>query len=480
MPKQASFYWHDYETWGTRAAVDWPSQFAGTRTSLDGEPLGDTLNLFCKPALDTLPHMEACLITGITPQRAEAEGVTEREFFAAIHCELAAPGTCALGYNSIRFDDEFTRFGLYRNFYDPYGREWQHGNSRWDLIDVVRCCHALRPNALSWPKREDGEVSFKLEKLSAENGLVHESAHDALSDVQATLALAMLLREREPQMYEHLYRLRDKREAERALKIGSGQPRLHISARFPASQACASLLLPISRHPANKNEVLCVDLRHSPQVLLQHSPEQLAEWSYMRSEALPEGIGRIPLKSVHLNRAPVVLSTALLDEAAAKRCALDLAEVERHRQQLLAVDGLDKKLRAMAALNRFDDSGLDAEARLYSGFIGDGDRALLEEVRSLDGVALSKRTFAFDDARLPELLLRYRARNYPDTLSASERDQWFEYCNDKLLGGDAPLLAELEKVEQAISSNTDAAAGTLLASLREYLLQKKRRLEGGE
>jgi exodeoxyribonuclease-1 len=133
-----SFYWHDYETFGANPSIDRPSQFAGIRTDSELNIIAEPLEVFCQPAPDFLPQPMACLITGITPQHALANGVNEAEFMAIVHKELAAPGTCGVGYNSIRFDDEVTRYGLYRNFYEPYGREWQNGNSRWDLIDVVR------------------------------------------------------------------------------------------------------------------------------------------------------------------------------------------------------------------------------------------------------------------------------------------------------------------------------------------------------
>ncbi|MBT8150129.1 MAG: exodeoxyribonuclease I, partial [Gammaproteobacteria bacterium] len=301
----------------------------------------------------------------------------------------------------------------------------------------------------------------------------HEDAHDALSDVRATLALAMLVREREPGLYQHLYGLRDKRVAERALKLGSGQPRLHISARFPASEACASLILPLCRHPVNKNEVLCADLRYSPTPLLDYSAEQLAKYLYTRADQLPAGVQRIPLKSVHINKSPIVLSTGLLNDELLQRSNIDVALAEQHRQQLLGAEGLQAKLQAMARQNRFDDSGQDAEAMLYSGFIGDRDRQTLQEIMSLNGDALAQRTFVFEDKRLPELLFRYRARNFPASLSESERQEWLEYCRDKLLGTEAPLLAEIEKVEQVIAKNTEAGASALLVSLREYLLQQR-------
>ena len=99
--------------------------------------VGEPLVIYCRPARDVLPHLEACLLTGITPQLADAQGVSESEFIDCIHTELAQPGTCGVGYNTLRFDDEVTRNTLYRNFYDPYAREWQHGNSRWNLAEMT-------------------------------------------------------------------------------------------------------------------------------------------------------------------------------------------------------------------------------------------------------------------------------------------------------------------------------------------------------
>nr|GFC99807.1 hypothetical protein [Tanacetum cinerariifolium] len=113
------------------------------------------------------------------------------------------------GYNTLRFDDEMTRYSLYRNFFDPYGREWQGGNSRWDLIDVVRTAYALRPEGIVWPE-EEGRVTLKLERLTAANGIDHGQAHDALSDVRATIALARLIRDKQPKLYDYLFQLRSK------------------------------------------------------------------------------------------------------------------------------------------------------------------------------------------------------------------------------------------------------------------------------
>ena len=470
-----TFYWHDYETWGVSPAEDRPSQFAGIRTDRDFNIIGESLNILCRPALDTLPQPEACLITGITPQHADANGHSERDFFSAIHRELSQPGTCGVGYNSIRFDDEVTRYGFYRNFYDPYAREWQNGSSRWDIIDMLRLCHAVRPEGIAWPRREDGCVSFRLERLTEENGLQHDAAHDALSDVYATIAVAKLVKQRQRKLFDHVYALRDKRVALQALALGSGLPRLHISAHFSAELCCGSLILPVVQHPQNKNEILCVDLRYSPQVIFDLPADELAKWLFTRQDNLPEGIDRIPLKSVHINRSPIVLTEKLVDGVVADRLSLDLSLCESHRQQLLAYGDLSDKLQAVAQATSYPEEEREVECALYDGFFSTRDRQLLSDIPSLDAAALSSASFPFEDARLPALLFRYRARNFPDSLSTDEQRQWHDFCRQKLLSGSPSRLDEmLARIDQLLVSPEQS--GDILQSLRGFVEEKREQL----
>ncbi|HCG89461.1 MAG TPA: exodeoxyribonuclease I, partial [Alteromonas macleodii] len=189
-----TFLWHDFETFGTSPQKDLPCQFAAVRTDMDLNVIGKPINIMSAIANDYLPHPEACLVTGITPQQTIRDGSNEADFAARIYQEMSTPNTCSVGFNSIRFDDEVSRYLFYRNFYDPYSREWRNGNSRWDIIDLARACYALRPDGINWPRREDGAPSFKLEALTAANNIGHENAHDALSDVYATIALAKLIK----------------------------------------------------------------------------------------------------------------------------------------------------------------------------------------------------------------------------------------------------------------------------------------------
>jgi len=264
MGKNTSFYWHDYETFGTDPARDRPVQFAGIRTDEALNIIGEPLSIFCKPADDVLPQPEACLVTGITPQIAMEKGVIEANFIHQIHEQLSQPGTCGVGYNSIRFDDEVTRYTLYRNFYDPYAREWQNSNSRWDIIDMVRLTYALRPQWIEWPMREDDKPSFRLEELTLANGIKHEAAHDAMSDVYATLAMAKLIRGKQKKLYDYVFEHRNKRLVLQQLNLKEMKPVLHVSGMFPGEYGCLAMVVPLAQHPTNKNGIIVYDLRHDP------------------------------------------------------------------------------------------------------------------------------------------------------------------------------------------------------------------------
>ncbi|HET6632780.1 MAG TPA: exodeoxyribonuclease I, partial [Rhodanobacteraceae bacterium] len=285
-----TFFWHDYETTGTDPARDRPLQFAGIRTDAELNPVGEPVSLLCRPPRDSLPQPRACLVTGITPQRAEAEGVGEVEFAATVQACLGTPGTCGVGFNSLRFDDAFTRNLLYRNFHDPYEREWRNGNSRWDLIDLARLCHALRPEGIEWPRRDDGSPSFRLEHLAAANRLEQRRAHDALSDVEATLALARLLRQRQPRLWAWYLSLRAKSKAAALLDWLHMTPLLHVSSRYPAERRCMGMIAPLAPHPLRPNEVIVVELSAPPDALLQLDAEAIADRVFTPRLDLPEDV----------------------------------------------------------------------------------------------------------------------------------------------------------------------------------------------
>ncbi|MGB1091474.1 MAG: exodeoxyribonuclease I, partial [Oceanobacter sp.] len=279
-----SLVWYDYETFGTSPIWDRPAQFAGIRTDEDLNEIEPPVEIFCRQADDYLPHPQAILTTGITPQDCNRRGIPETEFIRRVNEMFSQPGTCVAGYNSIRFDDEFTRHTLYRNFYDAYAREWQGGNSRWDLLDVVRCAYALRPDGIEWPVHDDGRASFKLEHLTAANGLDHGKAHDAVSDVRATIALARLIRDRQPRLYQYLYSMRSKNAVGDAIDVITKKPLVHISGMYPVEQGCMAVVVPLCWHPSSKNSVIMFDLNADPEPLFALDAETIRQRIFTRTE----------------------------------------------------------------------------------------------------------------------------------------------------------------------------------------------------
>jgi exodeoxyribonuclease-1 len=421
-----SFLWYDLETFGRDPRRTRIAQFAAMRTTTDLETVGEPISLFCRPADDLLPSPEATLITGITPQQAARDGLREAESFARLQEEFSVPGTCAVGYNSIRFDDEFVRFGLYRNFFDPYEREWRNGNSRWDLLDFVRLARALRPDGLAWPLREDGAPSFKLEHLAEANGLRDGVAHEALSDVRALIGLARKLREAQPRLWDYAYGLRDKKKAMALLDVVAMTPLLHISGKYPASRGCAALVLPLARHPRMESRVIVVDLDADPGALLVLDPQDIADRLYTPAADLPEGEARIPLKEVHANKCPVLVPLAHLRDADFARLGIDRDRCLAHAERLRAVPGLAEKVRQVFASESMRTPA-DPDAALYDGFPTDADKRLFPKLRDTAPAELSALESGFGDPRYRELLFRYRARNWPESLGPAEQARWNDY-----------------------------------------------------
>lgn len=464
-----TFFWHDYETFGAEPRRDRPSQFAGVRTDADLNEIGEPVMLYCKPAPDYLPAPEACLLTGITPQQCLEHGVVEHEFAGVIERELAEPGTVGVGYNSIRFDDEVTRFLFWRNLMDPYAREWQNQCGRWDLLDVVRATYALRPDGIEWPKHEDGRPSFKLEHLSAANGLVHEAAHDALSDVRATIALARLIKEKQPKLFEFCFSLRKKDAVRHELSLHAPKPVLHVSGMYGLERGNLAVVWPLAEHPSNKNEVIVWDLAYDPMQLKGLGPDAIRERMFTRSDELPEGVERLPIKTIHLNKSPFVVGNLkVLPAERAAHWGIDLGAIARHAEIAAALPDLTTVWKSV--YQRPMQEAPDVDENLYGGFVSNGDRSMLIRLRGMSAAQLAKEQPTFQDSQLSRLLLRYRARNFPASLSEVELQHWQAWCSKKLNEGVPSGRTRSQYLEEitALEANADERGRAILAELRAY------------
>jgi exodeoxyribonuclease-1 len=474
MKSEQTFLWHDYETFGTSPLLDRPAQFAAIRTNSALEPIGDPLNWYCQPARDVFPHPIASLITGITPQDAQKNGLVEAEFAAKIHAEMMEPGTCCAGYNSIHFDDEFSRNLFYRNFYDPYEREYKNGNSRWDLIDLARMCYALRPEGIEWPEHETGKPSFRLEHLSAANQIEHLGAHEALSDVLATIGLARLIQKRQPRLFEWALKMRDQHQVMQLMSPANPKPFLHTSSRIPATRGCTTLVLPLSIYPDRKKSVIVFDLMSDPEPLLQLTAEQISDRLFTPASDLPEGVERIALKAIHSNHVPMIAPAATLKGVNCQRIGLDSQRCFAHAEKLLQFLPQVRN-KVMDVFKPYPPGTIsDPDHMIYSGgFFSNQDRSQMDKIRNTDPDNLGQKNWSFTDPRLAEMLFRFRARNFPATLSSNENRLWHKQRRHRLNHPSDDRQLNPETFAQEISAarqtrEGDTHAQTILDQLEAW------------
>ncbi|MBP2167449.1 exodeoxyribonuclease-1 [Erwinia toletana] len=429
--KQPTFLFHDYETFGKSPSLDRPAQFAGVRTDMDFNIIGEPEVFYCQPADDYLPQPEAVMITGITPQQAKARGVSEAEFARRIHTLFSEANTCVVGYNNVRFDDEVTRNIFYRNFYDPYAWSWQNGNSRWDLLDVMRACYALRPQGINWPENDDGMPSFRLEHLTKANGVEHANAHDAMSDVYATIAMAKLVKEQQPRLYDYLLTHRTKQKLTPLIDIPQMKPLVHISGMFGAFRGNTSWIAPLAWHPDNRNALITCDLAGDMTPLLELDADALRERLYTRRDQLGDAAA-VPVKLVHINKCPVLAPANTLRPEDAQRIGIDrqrcldnLALLRQHAEIREKVVTLFAEAEPFVAAD-------DVDAQLYDGFFSDADKSAMNIILQTEPANLPALDLTFNDKRIEKLLFRYRARNFPGTLDDAEQQRWLQHRREAL------------------------------------------------
>jgi exodeoxyribonuclease-1 len=469
MIQKSSFYFYDLETSGFNPRVARIMQFAGQRTDMDLNPVGEPDNILIKLTPDTLPDPDAILVTGITPQSTITDGITEYEFTDYLTSKVCTPGTIMLGFNNVRFDDEFIRHTLWRNFYDAYEWHWKDGSSRWDLLDVVRMTRALRPDGIKWPFAPDGKATNRLEFLTSLNQLEHESAHDALSDVNATISVAKLIKTKQPKLFDYLLNLRDKKKV--TALVTKGDPIIYTSGRYPSEYEKTTVAVMVETHP-DKGAALMYDLRIDPDKFTNLSPQELAElWSVWGKDA-----PYFPIKALSYNKCPAVAPLSVLDKNSAERIKIDLSVIKANLTKLKKADDFGDKLTEALRLSQpKKQTGLvvseqDVDGLLYDGFVNDSDKTKMRVVRASKPEELDS-TVDFKDERLKLLLPLYKARNFPKNLSGEEQEKWEDFRKHRLLDGGEKSRAALffrRLTELGADTSQDAAR----SSQNHFLLEE--------
>lgn len=457
-----TLFWHDYETFGIDPQLSNVAQFAGIRTDLDLNILEEKIDIICRPTLDRLPSPEACMVTGISPMTNKIKGMNEVSFFQRINKELGRDGTCGIGYNNISFDDEVTRNGLYRNFIDPYQREWKNGCSRWDLLNVLRIVDAIKPNTFIVPTdKETGKKVFKLDQLSLANGIEHENAHDALADVIATIEMAKIVKEKEPELFDLLFKQRNKAGIEGRLfepKSGWGaenkiifKPFVMADSFFGGDQKFIEVLYPIS---TKGTDLYCIKLTKEIDQILNLDSDDLKEALYKKKEDMQEGELRIPLHTLRTNKCPIILPVSMITKEIAENLGIDGNQLRTNIGKIKAnFSEIQQKIVKVFGTPFKADDDLDVDQQIYNGFFSNNDKSRFEEIKKTESIYLldylKENKSKFEDKRIEEMLFRYICRNFETDLDDETLQKWDEFCKNRILDGVYSLTFDqyFEKLE---------------------------------
>ena len=462
-----TFFWYDYETFGLSPKTQRIAQFAGIRTD-ENLNIIDEHMFYCKPTYDSLPSPEACSVTGITPQICEKNGLIEKTFISTINNEFSVPDTCVVGYNSISFDDEFTRYTLFRNFLDPYAWHWQNGNSRWDILDVARFCYALKKDSsLKWHYDENNKPIFKLDKLAPANDIEHSDAHDALADVRATIGIAKIIKTTQPKLFDYALSLRDKREVSKKIELFS--PLLHTSGIYSGKLSCTRLTTALAYHPEYSDRALVFNLDQDPSLLTELETEELKTLIF--SKKLPKGVDRLQIKELAFNKSPMfVPSVYKLENKITEQLQIDidkcmdnLSYIRDNQTQI------KQKIKSIYTNDSERTPAMDVDQSLYDNFIDKADRLICNQIQNLSSDELRDFKPQFKDKKLSKLLLNFKARNFPESLTESEQEEWFEIVQSRVQNGENGYLSlenfykSLEKQKISAPSKSD-----IWTQLEEY------------
>ncbi len=451
-----TFYFYDLETSGINARAQRIMQFAGQRTDENFNPIGEPQNWLVKLTEEILPDPDAIMITGITPQKTFEEGYTEAEFLKLFYEEVLQPDTVIMGFNTVRFDDEFMRATLWRNFYDPYEWQWQDGRSRWDLMDVVRIVRALRPEGIHWPVDQKGQPTNRLELLTKANGLDHENAHDALNDVFATIAVAKLLRKKQPKVFDYLLGVRNKKQIVELLDLQDPKPFVYCSGRYSNKWQKTTAVLPVVEGP--NGSVLVFDLRADPLEFAKLDDTALKAKLFSRDETTEI----LPVKVLKPNACPAVAPLGVFNKEVQERLELSAKTIEENFNKFRSISGFGERIGLLFSEN--DESRrkkygteTDPDFQIYDGFVGDQDKTKMRIIRAADENSLADTNVEFADERLEKLLIRYKARNFPRSITDSERQLWESYRSERIMQGKNGQLS-LEQFAKRLSELMSAKA----------------------
>ncbi|MDU8351260.1 exodeoxyribonuclease I [Pseudomonas syringae pv. actinidiae] len=404
-------HFYDFETADANPSTP-ILQFASVSTDHDLNVIkGSETNLIAKPSRHALPAPIAFMIHMLDLEHLKEHGLSERALVQhVVNIFLHSPNSQMAGYNTLSFDDKVLQHACFRNMLPPYDHQFMNGNTRFDVFKLVQLMFAFRPESLEFPKKEDGSFSLKLEQLSAANGIVHERAHDALSDVYATIGLARIIKGAEEKLYRFAQSMTVKQNAQDL--ILQGVPLLHVNFKYQQENRNTSLVHPLCVDASNKNKYIIANLREDPYNMLNMSPQELRHFMFTKREELAEDAPRVGVSQVGINDMPLIVPAKnMLTPALATSMNLDVDQCMRNLEMIRQTVGFQSRIQEAYAyesktpIHVFDtlysggfiDSKVDAPIRKEMSLKTD------DELSQVDAVSVANRSK--DKTRMLELLV---------------------------------------------------------------------------
>ena len=407
-----NYVFYDFETTGTHTAFDQPLQFAAIATDENLKEL-ERVDLRCQLAPHILPSPFAMHVTGVKPEQLlDKNFLNYFEFAQTIQAltEKWAPA-CWLGYNTIAFDEQILRQMFYQNLQPNIYATQLFGNVRQDLMKMIFAVYADAPEILKWPLGENGKISFKLDRLAPINGFSHENAHDALNDVEATIFIFRLIKERAPRLFENLMSSTEKHFISAQLK--QFKP-MSVSLRFGGHPPKNYVGCYCGESKTNSNQIGFLDLEAL----------NISDLKSMGKEEITAAVQDSPklIRALSINKAETFRELINPTNEILEKCAFLQTNSEF---QMMVSDALDNRFEPI------DVSKLEVEEKIYSGFFENTDRHLLDQFQGATWSDRAELIKSFKDDRLRQLGQRLLAFYAPDLLSNDQKSRFTEFLQSR-------------------------------------------------
>jgi exodeoxyribonuclease I len=458
-----SFVFYDTETTGIDTSFDQILQFAAIKTD-ENLNIIERFEIRSRLLPFVVPAPGALRVTKMTIDRLHDPATASHyDMVRAIRSKLGEWSPAIfLGYNSLRFDEELMRRALYQTLHNPYLTN-RDGNCRGDVMPLVQACTEFEPDCLSVPYGDKGKPVFKLDQLAPANGFAHDNAHDALSDVEATIHMCRLVRDGADDLWNRFLRFTQKAAAVEFLE--EGEP--FLLTEFYFNKPKHMPVLRIGQDSEQANVSVCFDLTHDLNSFRNLTDTQLQSLVVSSPK---------PLRKIKANAAPTM--TPLEDVPEHLLGDLTPDEIEARANELQSDEALKARLlAAYEATKTVYEPNEHVEKQIYEGFAVNADEHLMTQFHAMPWENRHTLTGQFQNPKFGFLAKRLIFAHDPNCLPHGCQQEMTAHVHSRVAAPDdsgvkwttlTKALGECEK----LLSNAAAEDVALLQDYHQYLTVK--------